>query len=522
MTLDLSVPVFGELGTFNDYLCYSSVRIGEMSREIYRNMLEAEEPNLSAFDEADLRIAAAEIGAVYHENKHLIDMFGTSAGLSVVFGFFDCLERFVRVSAEMHRDGQSWRIPLSGRTRDKEGKTSGNELLAIRGFLLTRRMFDEPFHARSVDPDLNGLVPLSEIGLADNRLSSYAVARSGYIKSPDGTQTSFALAYPLGFEAFLEGAARTTEMVFLASLGFSKQILDAIERPRLLGSTPDRGERPAAEEALQFATPYQTTSWALDLLLQQREFSFSNLCPEAFIKIHDRVLMENELTYQYIGTLGVLTTVPDLAKSLADIVTDLSDDQLCQGSVPQSDSGRKNAEVWADRLESLVQADANLVGDNLTLLSVLSWRRYLALRRALPLLAVRLDAGAPEESGGKDYFLSVCKAFLPDVDAHAEEGAFIGKFQEPMNVYFIMTVFLIEIVRQIFENPGDIRCPKASGVLPSGLDEQNFAQDGHCDHWRVWGCGRFSPGKTAICAPKCLFEKVLAECALDRQRSALA
>src|SRR5262249_29879859 len=135
----------GSFGEFDDYLCWTSISVSDTSFEIYKACKaqsggDPEHPaSLDQFAPADVRRAIAEIGAIHHENRHIQDVFGPPAGLSVVFGFWDCVLRFLRVCRAMKREGKSWRMPLPVRQGADE-----SALLAVRGFLTSRRLYDEP------------------------------------------------------------------------------------------------------------------------------------------------------------------------------------------------------------------------------------------------------------------------------------------------------------------------------------------------------------------------------------------
>ena len=507
----------GSFGEFDDYLCWTSVSVCDRSFEIYEACTREGSSCHDRFAEDEIRLAIAEIGAIYHENRHVQDVFGTPAGLSVVFGFWDCVLRFLRAAAEMKRDGRNWRLPLPVRAG-----TDKNALLQLRGFLISRQLYDTPFLPTRVETEKSGFVRKDEVGLANRGLGAHAVVyevtagdAAALNGAPDGASTSVSVAMPLGFEAFLEGQARSVEAARLVVAGFPAGLVLSVLHAPVFADILDVGVADALERLPEVVLPYDTTKDAIESLLAARGLSLYDVDPSLSLKLHEVMLIENELMSDDLdGT--VMTVIPDFGACLKGVVERHSVEALRAGEVFASPESVERLEHWRDRMVDVVAAASDEEPDsgvtNVTDLSVLRWRLYLAAHFALPMLHRRRklndDPRVDEEMQRR------LAAALPHVEAY--KSAALSSFDEPTRFYFWHVAFLIEILRQALDGGPVIRCPHRSRRLPFADGNSNFARDGTCRRWITLGCGTFDPGARDDSIPDCVFESVLSDCGFRR------
>ena len=541
-------------GEFDDYLCWTATSVCDQSYEVYkacrgtpnrpsrlkylrssqqfcarldeavRHFLGrgASDPTfrrsaLDQFSDADIRRAIAEIGAIHHENRHIQDVFGTPAGLSVVFGFWDCVLRFLRTTGKMKRQGKSWRLPLPVRAG-----TETTALLAIRAHLVTRELYDASFLPCRVETGLRGFVRKDQIGLVGQGIGKYAVVfhfeagdsppgESG----PSGASASCSVAMPLGFEALLEGAARPLECATLIAQGFPPATVVSVLQPQLIARVQSASLQEAIDRFPQEVLPYQTTEEAIRTLLAERGLELHQLHPTLLLKLHDVVLLENELVISDMDG-SVLADIPDFGAALKNAIDRHPDGALQVGEVVASPEGAESLARWVSTLLDITAADLRSEPDaeemTFTQAMVMFWRKHLAAKVALPMLHKRSRLN--DDPALDQIMQKLLSEALPDVEAHMEGRLHV--FDGQTKASFLMSAFLIEILRQVFDGGSVIRCPHRLESLPFADSTSNFAQEGSCQRWMELGCGKFDQNKPEQWTPECLFERVLSDCGLRR------
>lgn len=511
MSLD---PVFfsavegQEFGSFHYHLGLIHHSFGEEEAALVKAALNRAPAQQDFLEPTDDDVATAfRVASLFHETRHLIDGFGTLAGISLFGKAMDLLKELCLWADAFSSTGSVWQLPLRDWVMSPECPQDMRDFVRrLRAFHQAEPLFLALFQPLPVQGHLDDM--LVEVPMQDGRVLKAFPLRVGRATSNDPEDIELiSLLCPIGYEAMVEGSAHAVCRNVVSHL-FSKEIADELMfavRFRDLSDEAETGE----DDLLSSTPPYMITDLMISRFLRSR--GIGQFERDTVLGLTDLVLGRCwiEIVEPGKGLTGV--KFDDFGDALLRILEDQPLDGLANGRVTLPDSFDLG---YGSLLRTLEQGgDWDTVDDDTSpLSSVRIWESYCAQNLTVPLLRKRIetDHKAFQTNDGFFELLPV----IQEAALRARDGKLQSTLPPRVMQAWAHVVMLSAVARQIATDQRSLICPRMSRRIP-GIASLNFAQQGHCDKHAELKCGIFRPGVFTYEA-SCLFEAALRRLNLSR------
>jgi hypothetical protein len=435
--------------------------------------------------------------AIFHEDRHLHDAFGTRAGISLFLMRMFILQEFTRTGLQLRHEKKRWPLPV---TQGDGAALSGDVLKFVRLALAAkragRRFQATPAINQNLEEMPHPLPHVSQLQEDDLKSMVYAFpARTQAVRS-DGSVHPGLLHIPLAFDAILEGNAQAlqrdcVEMMWGAEVAHSLFTLSGATF-RKIG---EAGQPPT----------YNVTDLMVSRFVAnagQPKFPRA-----AVMKLSDHALSEAMVSVGWGPDGNVQTQLLCPGHAFVNMLKTVGPSAINAGDVPAPlDEGYK---ALRDQLANLPNWETLDACHPRPLSDVQILYHWVASNIIVPLLDERLKTGHRVFSDPQlwlERFPAMPKApFRVDLDGVLKTDNVPERVQQA----WLAVVMLDSMVRQLIGGEPAILCPRAHRLMP-GLEKANLARTGSCDEYVSADlCGRYVAGMTIDSLPDCHFAWML-------------
>ncbi|MBT2246888.1 hypothetical protein JQK15_25665 [Sphingobium sp. BHU LFT2] len=497
-----------EFGSFHYHLGLVHHSFGEEEAGLVRTLMNGEPARQAALEPTPENVAAAfRVASLFHETRHLIDGFGTLAGISLFGKAMELLRELCHWASVFGAAGVGWQLPLRDWVMSKDCPQEMRDFVRrLRAFHQAEPHFLALFEPFAIEGHNEQM--LIEVAGPDGRtLKAFPIRMTrAYSNAPENV-TLISVLCPLGYEALVEGSAHAICRNLVAHL-FPKDIADELVlavRFKVL-SDDDVGEE---DSLLSSTPPYMITDLMISRFLRSR--GVNQFPRDTVLGMTDLVLSQCWIETVELGKGLTGVKFDDFGDALLKNLEHQSVSALAQGRVETPERVDAGYRILLQSLEQ--GGDWDSVEDDLSpLSSVMIWESYCAQNLTVPLLRKRGETGHAAFQTNDGFFELL--PIIQDAAIRAHEGQLQSALPKRVTQAWAHVVMLSALARQMATDKDELICPRRFGSIP-GIASVNFAQQGHCDIHGKFGCGEFRPG-VDVYEPPCLFEHGLRFLRLSR------
>jgi hypothetical protein len=506
----MSAPFFSrteriQFGSFHYPLGLVDFTLSATARDALQRIKQGEQISAGDGDEASLTHIAYEITSLFHEMRHFIDMFGTTAGCALFAGHVAQLKSFAAVSKALRSAGMKWKIPLSEWGGEAACPQPIRDFIRrARGFNVGTDLFLCPFKPIEVDGHREDL--LVDLDYEHGGQADAFPLRIGRVE--EDQEILRTILFPVGLESLMEANAHALSRSLVEHY-FPDSISRRLEhRIHTFEISDDDSE--LDQLAAQTATPYMVVDLLITRYLKQK--GISAFPRDLVIASVDRVLSMSSVRLVEIEPGTTAMHVDRVGRMLLDLLEAQEHATLLKGSIGDAPQLTEAYKALLAGLES--GGDWESVEDDRSALSsVAIWESYVAKNFIIPLLRERVSSKGRVFTVQSEFLGLINRIGLPP--ARVANGKLIlDVMPQRVQQAWWHQLMLGQILSQLLGG-GPIYCPRAFPALP-GIETMNLAFERTCNAHIRMGCGTFRDGQKAATTPKCLFEDALRVCALER------
>ncbi|MDA9483446.1 hypothetical protein XI07_15790 [Bradyrhizobium sp. CCBAU 11445] len=506
----MTVPMFSktqgaQFGSFHYPLGMIEFTMSDQAQQAVKQISAGKLLTAENGDNEALTQVAYEVASLFHEMRHLVDMFGTMAGCTLFSYYIEQLKTFAEISDAMRQAGMHWKFPLGKWRSEKDCPQVLRDFLReTSGLHQAVDVFISPFKPVEVEDHHEDI--LIELGYEGGGLVDAFPLRIGRFSAEKKTARS--ILFPIGLEALTEASAHAISRNIVGHY-FPESVAQRLEgRVFALWTTGD----PAKDQQLaaEAATPYM----AIDLLITRflQQYQIYEFPRDLVLALVDRVLSESAIKLTRVGPGVTGIEVDRLGTKLVNVLKSENFETLRTGVL----SERPEIDIVYQGLVTAFENEGKweTVADDRSLLSsVKIWESYVAHKLILPLLRQRVATKGRAFRRQHDFFSLLQRIGV--APARVVHGKLIlSDMPERVQQAWIHQMMLGQILHQ-FISDKPIYCPRAFSTLP-GIASLNLALEGNCERFIRRGCGTFRMGQEKVTTPNCLFEQLLGVTALRR------
>lgn len=495
-----------EFGSFHYHLGLIHHSFGDVEAALVRAAHERGSAHKEVLNPVAEDVATAfRVASLFHETRHLIDGFGTLAGISLFGKAMELLKELCRWASAFGSMGSVWQLPLRDWVMAADCPQEMRDFVRrLRAFHQAEPLFLAMFRPLTVQGHLEDM--LVEVPSQGGSVLQAFPLRMVQTTSDNPEDVKLlTVLFPVGFEAMVEGSAHAVCRNIVSHL-FTEEVADELMFAVRFRDLENEGDE---DDLLASTPPYMVTDLMISRFLRSR--GIEQFRRDTVLGLTDLVLGQSVIQTIDLdkGVTGV--KFDNFGALLLDILKDQPLDGLAEGRVTPSDVFETG---YATMLEGLEQGgDWDTVEDDHSpLSSVMIWESYCAQNLTVPLLRKRIETGhsAFQTDDGFYQLLPIIQdAALRTSGANLQSNLPLRVMQAWAHV-----VMLSALARQIATDKSVLICPRRFRAIP-GIAALNFAEHGNCDMHAQLGCGAFEHGVFAH-QPSCLFEGALRRFNLSR------
>jgi hypothetical protein len=502
-------PIFSrtedtQFGSFHYPLGLIEFDFSAKAREGFERIRRGERFTAADGNDDKLTQIAYEMMSLFHEMRHFVDMFGTTAGCALFGGYVARLKEFAEISGIMREAGMRWKFPLAKWSGENDCPAAVRKFIRqARAFSVGVDLFISPFNPVEIDGHRDDL--LVELDYERGGKADAFPLRIGVIRGDEETLRT--ILFPIGLEALTEATAHALSRSLVGNY-FPPSVAQRLENR---SATFDISEDQAAEQiAAQTATPYMAVDLMITRFLQRHSiFEFPR---DLVFAVVDRVLSTAKIGLIEVQPGSIAFHFDRVGSMLLDLLESEDPELLKAGTISDKSLLTNAYKSLVDGLES--GGDWESVEDDRSpLSSVMIWESYVAKNFMLPLLRERVATNGSVFDKQNEFLGLINRIGLPPVRVTNGKLLF-GDMPERVQQAWVHQLMLGQILDQLVKE-APIFCPRAFSTLP-GIGTVNLAFESDCDGHIQMGCGTFRPGQMAATTPNCLFEGALRVSALER------
>lgn len=503
----MTLPLFSrsdslQFGSFHYPLGLVEYTLSPKATAIFQQIIGGEE--VADVEEDALHSVALEFSSLFHEMRHYVDMFGTTAGITLFDVYMQQIKDFAATSDSLRAAAMRWSPPLATWGADPGCPPPIRNFIRDTSALgIGTDLFISPFKAIEVDGHLDA--PLVEL---DYELGGKADAFPVRVVRVGADHQSLrTILYPVGVEALTEANAHAiarslVEHYFPKPIGLRFQ-----NRFQTLDVDPEDQE--SDQLAARAAMSYMVVDLMITRVLKGR--GIQTFPRDLVLALVDRVLSTHTIQKFDSPTGATAVQVERVGQGLLNLIETEPDELLKSGAVSEDPvvlNGYKNLLAILESGGDWTAVD----DDYMPLSSMLIWETYVRKHVMVPLLRERIASKGRSFSTQAEFVGLLSK--IGDAPVRVANGKLFFNMPTRVQQAWWHQLMAGQILRQMILEP-KIYCPRAIKLLP-GIDRANLAFEESCDAFMRLGCGTFRVDDADATIPNCLFEKALEVFALER------
>lgn len=480
-----------EFGAFYHYIGLVQHSLNDDAVDAMRRSLAGDHSWRNDRAERDIIETAYRSTSLFHEMRHVVDAYGTMAGMSLFGGYMALLKDYCAELDILKQSGAT--LPLTRWVMEPNQPQERRDFVRrARAFTIGAKLF------------LGTYDPVAEPGHNEELLVSGKAGNGPIDAFPlrillqeNGELTPMTVYSPVGFEVFMEGNAHALARSMVDRL-FPEFVADDLLMA--IHAVEDDPDTDAGFKA--HAPPYMIADLLISRFLRHR--GVDQFPRDIVIALCDIAMSLSIFRLEEVGPGLTGARFESLGRALIETLEMQDVDRLAKGEVVEPTIV---TDLYKQMLGSLEQGgDWDTVpDDNSPLASVMIWESYVAQHFTVPLLKARLESNH-HAFRSVDGFFDLLSTIITGPVLVTDKGVSADMPKRVFQAWGHVTM-LASLFQQLVDGRSMLRCPRRFNAVP-GIDHINFSMEGHCSQWAALGCGTYEAGVFAA-SPTCLFENAL-------------